>query len=172
MPQPGPSPAGLHGSRTNVGTVLLRRNDKSDGVVACIVFFLYTDVAGRTFFDFIAPRGENVIDAWLRNDIPAGARAEIEVQLLLLRAVPQLERPAAGDMKGRECRGLIEVRVRWRRQQFRLLGYYGPGRAQVTLLIGAREKDGNLEPREACAIALRRITEIEDERGTIREHGS
>jgi hypothetical protein len=128
-------------------------------------------VAIRTFFDFVSARGENVIDAWLRKDIPPGARAEIEAQLLVLRAVPTLERPAAGDMKKRECRGLIEVRVDWRKQQFRLLGYYGPERAQVTLLIGAREKGGNLEPREACAIALRRIGEIESRRGTIREHG-
>lgn len=128
-------------------------------------------MAIRTFYDFVSARGENVIDAWLRNDIPEDARAEIEVQLTLLRDVRTLARPAAGDMKTRECRGLIEIRVKENRQQYRLLAYYGPGRAQVTLLIGAREKGGNLEPRDACSTALGRIKQIETGRGSIREHG-
>jgi hypothetical protein len=128
-------------------------------------------VAIRTFFDFVSTRGENVIDAWLRNDIPAAARAAIEVQLLFLRNVQALTRPAAGDMKGTECRGLIEIRVKENRQQYRLLAYYGPERGCVTLLIGAREKGGKLEPREACSIALGRIKAIENGTGGVREHG-
>jgi hypothetical protein len=128
-------------------------------------------MAVRTFYDFINARGENVIESWLLNDIPKDARAEIEVQLFLLRNVQTLQRPAAGDMKGRECRGLIEIRVRHNRQQYRLLAYYGPQRGQVTLLIGAREKGNKLEPREACSIARRRISDIQEGRGTIREHG-
>lgn len=127
-------------------------------------------MAIRTFYDFMSARGENVIDAWLKNDIPKEARAEIENQLLILRTVPTLQRPDVGDMRQRECRGLIEIRVNWRKQQFRLIGYYGPERSQVTLLIGAREKGNKLEPREACPIALRRIDAIENRTGTIHEH--
>ena len=128
-------------------------------------------MAVRTFYDFVSARGENVIESWLRKDIPPGARAEIEAQLLVLRSVQELTRPAAGDMKRRECRGLIEIRVDWRRQQFRLLGYYGPERSQVTLLIGAREKGDKLEPRDACSTALRRIEAIKNGTGAIHEHG-
>jgi hypothetical protein len=128
-------------------------------------------VAVRTFYDFVSARGENVIEAWLLNDVPKEARAEIEAQLAFLTGVQTLQRPAAGDMTGRECRGLIEIRVGWRRQQFRLLGYYGPERGQVTLLVGAREKDNKLEPRGACSIAQSRIEAIKNGTGAIREHG-
>ena len=128
-------------------------------------------MAVRAFYDFVNARGENVIEAWLLNDIPREARAAIQVQLAFLQNVQQLRRPAAGDMKGRECQGLIEIRVKENRQQYRLLGYYGPGRGQVTLLIGAREKGDRLEPREACSIARGRIADIETGRGSIREHG-
>lgn len=124
-----------------------------------------------TFLNFISARGENVIETWLLNEIPKEARAEIEVQLALLRNVQTLQRPAVGDMKSRECRNLIEIRVKQNRQQFRILAYYGPLRRQVTLLIGAREKGGQLEPREACSIALRRIDDIATGRGSVREHG-
>jgi hypothetical protein len=127
-------------------------------------------MAVRTFFDFVNSRGENVIDTWLRNEIPTEARLAIEAQLIVLQDVKTLTRPAAGDMKGQKCAGLIEVRVRENRQQYRLLGYYGPGRGQVTLLIGAREKNNKLEPREACSIAQKRIRAIEDGTGGICEH--
>lgn len=126
-------------------------------------------MANRTFFDFVSTRGENVIESWLLNDIPKNARAAIEAQLGFLRTVPTFQRPAAGDMKGRECRGLIEIRVKEDRQQYRVLACYGPGRGEVTLLVGAREKDRKLEPRDACATARRRIAAIENGEGTIHE---
>src|SRR5687767_12679186 len=124
----------------------------------------------RTFYDFVNARGENVIEAWMLHNIPPAARAEIEVQLALLRNVQTLTRPAAGFLTEGECRGLIEVRVKENRQQYRILGYHGPGRGQVTLLVGAREKDKRLEPREACSIAHSRIKALATGRGTIREH--
>jgi hypothetical protein len=127
-------------------------------------------VAVWTFFDFVSARGENVIESWLLNDIPKEARAEIDVQLALLRNVQTLQRPAVGVMTRRECRGLIEIRVKQNRQQFRILAYYGPERRQVTLLVGAREKGNQLEPRDACGIALRRIDDIATGRGSVREH--
>lgn len=126
-------------------------------------------MAIRAFFDFVSARGENMIEAWLAT-IPWKARDEINVQLLLLRNVRKLERPDAAQLKGPECRGLIEIRVTVERQRYRPLAYVGPGPGQVTLLVGAKEKGDKFEPKEACAIARRRIDEIKSGRGTIHEH--
>ncbi len=123
----------------------------------------------RTFFDFVSARGENVIETWLA-DIPWEARDEINFQIHLLQNVTSLNRPSVGHLTGQECHGLIEVRVSCKRQRYRPLAYYGPEEGQVTLLIGAREKGGRFEPKDACAIAQRRIKSIESGRGTIHEH--
>lgn len=126
-------------------------------------------MAIRTFFDFVSARGENVIEAWLAA-IPWQARDEINVQLLLLRNVQNLNRPAVGHLQGSECRGLIEIRVTSERQRYRPLAYVGPEAGQVTLLVGAKEKGDKLEPKDACATAWRRIDDIRSGRGTIHEH--
>lgn len=126
-------------------------------------------MALRAFFDFVSARGENVIEAWLAS-IPWQARDEINVQLLLLRNVQSLHRPAVGHLQGPECRGLIEIRVTFQRQRYRPLAYFGPGEGQVTLLVGAKEKGGTFEPKDACAIAWRRVNDINTGRGSIREH--
>lgn len=126
-------------------------------------------MALRTFYDFVSARGENVIDAWLA-PIPWRARDEINVQLRLLRNVQNLNRPAVGHLQGTDCRGLIEIRVTSERQRYRPLAYYGPEDGQIILLVGAREKGGKFEPKDACTIAWRRVNDIKSGRGSIREH--
>ena len=123
----------------------------------------------RTFFDFVNARGENVIGTWL-NGIPWEAKDAIELRFSLLRNVAQLKRPQAGILSGSHCEGLIEIRVTEKGVQYRRLAFYGPGPRQVTLLVGAREKGGKFEPRNACAIAKRHIKSIESGDGTIHEH--
>lgn len=122
-----------------------------------------------TFYDFVSARGENVIEAWLAS-IPWQARDEINVQLAFLRNVRDLVRPAVGHLQGPECRGLMEIRVTSERQRYRPLAYRGPKQGQITLLVGAKEKGGKLEPRDACETAWRRIDDIESGRGSIRKH--
>ena len=123
----------------------------------------------RTFYDYVSARDENVIETWL-NEIPVVAKAEIQVKLLLLRNVHHLTRPDVGFLRGGDCDGLIEIRVKAKNVQYRPLGYYGPGNAQVTLLIGAKEKGGQLEPRTACVTAQRRKGDISEGKASIREH--
>ena len=128
-------------------------------------------MAYRTFHDFISARGENVIHTWLHSKaVPKEARAEINLQIELLKNVLNLERPAVGKLHGPECQGLIEIRVKVRGVQYRPLGYYGPADGQVTLLIGAKEKGGRLEPRTACTTAHERIRQLETGRASTREH--
>lgn len=128
-------------------------------------------MAVRAFFDFISSaRGENVIEAWLAG-LPWQARDEINLQISLLRNVKNLSRPGVGHLQGKECSGLLEIRVAVNGQQYRPLGYYGPEPDQVTMLVGAKEKGGKfVEPRDPCEIAQRRKKEIESKGATVREH--
>ncbi len=46
--------------------------------------------------------------------------------------------------------------------EHRPLGFFGPGRMEYTLLIGATKKGKNYAPREALDSAVRRMDEVEN----------
>ena len=122
-----------------------------------------------TFRDFVTPGGENVIHAWLHAQKPK-ARARINTVIAHLEASPRTE---WGDyIKGLsegECAGLLEIRVTFNNIQYRPLACYGPGRQEVTILLGAIERGDRFEPRSACrtAQANRRLI---TEKGRTVEH--
>lgn len=60
-----------------------------------------------------------------------------------------------------ECVPLGEVRFEVQKVQHRPLGYRGPGPNVFTLTFCATEQSDHFVPRNACAIALSRMTEIE-----------
>lgn len=137
---------------------------------------VYTALRDRAweFRDFVSERGENVIHSWLHGrSFPVAARAEINdlIQLLERRDVGRFTRAdGVGDLR-RECRGLIELRVKVGGVQYRPLGYYGPGDRIVTLLAGATERDRQLTPVDVCATAIARITWVKENAGRYsREH--
>jgi hypothetical protein len=80
----------------------------------------------------------------------------------------ELRMPYVRTLKG-ECDGLFELRIKYKNIQYRPLGCYGPGKNQVTLLMGAIEKGGKFDPLSACKTALLRKVKIH-ETGRIHEH--
>lgn len=126
-------------------------------------------MATRTFYHFVSARGEDVIEAWLA-DIPWQARDAINLRLKVLQNMKLLERPWADYLTEGECKGLIEIRVKVERVQYRPLAFAGPEQGQLTLLVGAREKGKKFEPRNACDTAHQRIAAIQAGRATINEH--
>jgi hypothetical protein len=120
-----------------------------------------------TFRDYVDPSGENVIYTWLHG-LPKAARARINVIVQYLEATPKLGMPYAKVLTG-PCAGLIELRITAHNVQYRPLVCYGPGRREVTLLVGAIEKGGGFEPQSACEIGLARKAQIA-ERGRTCEH--
>ncbi len=125
-----------------------------------------------TFKDFIDGRGENPIRAWLEG-LPEKVRVKFTLRLQYLSAEVVHPRPyvaALHDKKGEPCAGLSEIRLDCDGNAYRPLGYYGPGPGEFTLLVGAREKGGRLEPRGACTQATNRKALIEAEEGHIRDH--
>ena len=122
------------------------------------------------FKDYISERGENVIRRWL-DGLPKRARIKIELRLRYLENVQylNLEPQYVKQLVGYE--GLYEIRVVLDNVQYRPLGCYVPGeRGQFALLIGAVEKGGKLEPRDACDTAVERKGTITFNRSRLHDH--
>jgi hypothetical protein len=131
--------------------------------------------SGWTFCDFRSERGENAIRSWTDGPgRPAKARLNA-----LLRNLEVLERAfTRADKvgllrKGGPCHGqnFIELIIRVGNVQYRPIGWYGPDNRTVTLLVGATERDGEFEPRNACEQAVNRKWLIQgDRRKHLIEH--
>lgn len=123
------------------------------------------------FFDFLDSNGANPIHVWL-GDIPKKAKAKLNVGILHLRATPpgEWKRPFV-DTLDDECTGLVEFRCTHRHVQYRLLGFTHRGR-EVTLVLGAREKNNAFVPANACQIALdrKRIVQEDIERRCAHDY--
>jgi hypothetical protein len=104
------------------------------------------------FCDFIDAAGENVVHAWLHSRaVSVKARMRINRIITHLEAAPSTD---WGDyvktLSGDEYSGLMELRVTVQNVQYRPLMVHGPGRGDVTILLGAIERGGQFEPRTAC----------------------
>lgn len=120
------------------------------------------------FKDFVNQRGDNEIRQWL-NSLPKPARFKIDARIRYLQTVEQLKYPYVEKWTGED--DLYEMRVVFGGDQYRSLGCYGPERREFTLLIGAVEKGGRLEPRDAVRTAIARMALIQDANHTCRHFG-
>ncbi len=109
------------------------------------------------FRDFIYG-GENVIDALL-NDWGDAVRAEFDDLLRYLAITPMGEwtRPKTDKLHGKNYRELREFRVKKNKIKYRLYGFDGPGKGQITLVAGWRKVGGASKERSAHNLALRRM---------------
>jgi hypothetical protein len=113
------------------------------------------------FKNFVSDRGENEIRTWLDfTDIPMRARVKFDLRIRYLQSANQLKYPYVEKWVGEE--DIYEVRVVFGGVQYRSLGCYGVGRQVFTLLIGAVEKSGKLNPRDAVNTAKARMKLIAD----------
>jgi hypothetical protein len=117
-----------------------------------------------TYLDYVDVHGVNRIAEWLKS-LPLGARVEFDSLLITLKPVRILDRPQVGKLgrkHGEDCKGLYEFVVKFGNVQYRPIFFYGPdsARRQITILAGAKERDGKFEPRGICKIALNRMNEV------------
>jgi hypothetical protein len=120
-----------------------------------------------TFRDWVEPDGENVVLTWL-NGLPKRAKARINALIPRLEATQHLGPPHVKPLKG-PCAGLMELRVPCEGVEYRPLCCYGPGRREVTILVGATEVGGKLVPLSACSTAHKRKARLTVE-GLTRDH--
>lgn len=116
-----------------------------------------------TFRVFITERREDVIGTWLEG-LPKKVEAKIDRRIAYLRAIEHWKRPEFDKLTGYD--NLHEIRVVFSGVQYRVIGCYGPGKREFTMLIGAVEKDNKLEPREALKIAVNRSKLINQSKHT------
>jgi hypothetical protein len=124
--------------------------------------------SGWTFFDYVDRNGVNKISEWLQS-IPIGARVEFEALLDILRAKEILTRPQTGRLEGK-CKGLYEFCFKKLNVQYRPLFCYGPGKREITILIGATKKNSRFIPPNVCRTALKRADEVEANTKQVVRH--
>lgn len=112
---------------------------------------------------FITNRGDNEFSLWL-DKLPIKARAKIVRRIRYLEITERWKRPEFDKLAGYE--DLYEIRVVFGGNQYRAVGCYGPARREFTILIGAVEKNDQLEPRKALDIAVYRSKLIDQQKHT------
>lgn len=113
---------------------------------------------------FVSDRGSREIDEWL-DSLPKRAKAKIKKKITYLEIsdTSKWVRPYVCKRKGSDK--IWEIIVQFNNVQYRPLGCFGPKSDEFTLLIGAREKGGRLEPINVIENAeKRRNLILQDER--------
>jgi hypothetical protein len=113
-----------------------------------------------TFRCYISPSGRDVIGDW-RSCQTEPVKAAIDVVLEYLRQRPRDEwRRPDFDLLSGKMRQIGEIRLKEDKRQYRIFGFFGPGRSEFTLLIGASKKGNSYSPKEARVTALKRMAQV------------
>jgi Phage derived protein Gp49-like (DUF891) len=104
---------------------------------------------------YLDDRGNDVIDAWLSGK-PQKVLAKFLDRMGGLRDQPQHRWNGTRTKQLTGYEGLVEVRFKAAKVQYRPIGFFGPGRMEFTLLVGAIEKGGEFIPKNAPDVAQER----------------
>jgi hypothetical protein len=109
------------------------------------------------FYDYIDADGVNVIKFWLDQLDPV-AKAKVITRLSTLEQLDRTEwiRTDYVEILTGDKDGLIAVRIQYKRIQYRLLGWDGPNRGELTLLAPCTEKNDRYIPRSIGDTAFER----------------
>ena len=124
-------------------------------------------MAAWAIFDYVSASGANEIRSWI-DSLPLAAQVRIDTRLRYLAITAVWDAQYVSSRK--DCAGIYEIRVVSSGVQYRPLGYYGPGRREFTLLLGAIEKGGRLQPKGFCETATNRRNIINGDRNRIVPH--
>lgn len=116
---------------------------------------------------FVSNRGDKEFDLWL-NGQPKGAKAKIRKIMTYLEITSIWGRPYAAKRK--DADDIWEIIAGFDNIQYRPLGCFGPNRHEFTLLIGAKEKGGRLDPLDAVEIAKKRRVLVFQDRRYVDEY--
>jgi hypothetical protein len=110
---------------------------------------------------YLTISGRDPVREWYEGLRPTN-RAIVRTDLRYLRDQPpaKWERPWYGTLSKKGCSGLGEVRLKLDKVEWRIIGFFGPGRQEFTMVAIAREKDRKFIPIDTCQIAQARKAEI------------
>ncbi len=113
-----------------------------------------------TFYDYVDGDGANVFHDWLWS-LSKKARAKINTRISDLERLPRADwGDYTGPLVGPGWEGIFEMRFFVDRVRLRPLFCYGPTPESATILLGAVEVGGEIEPRNAARTCQARKVEI------------
>lgn len=83
----------------------------------------------------------------------------VALEFLVQRPRREWRRPEFDLLSGK-FREIGEVRLKVDKKQYRLLGFFGPGRSDFTLLVGSIKKGKNYDPKDALQTAVDRMSQV------------
>jgi hypothetical protein len=116
---------------------------------------------------YITASGVNYFQKWL-DGLPKTAQADIDQRIRLLAATGFWQRPYAAKLKGYD--EIWEIRILSGNVQYRPLGVFALGEKVFSLLIGAIEKGGRFEPKNAPKMAEKRRSLFLENKGHLDEY--
>jgi hypothetical protein len=112
-----------------------------------------------TFRCYVSPNGRDMIEDWYgRQTDQVQAAFDVAREYLVQRPRDEWRRPDFDLLSG-NMREIGEIRLKVDKQ-YRILGFFGPGRSDFTLLIGASKKGKTYNPIKAMETALDRMTQV------------
>ncbi|MCH8842553.1 MAG: hypothetical protein IID61_06190 [SAR324 cluster bacterium] len=119
--------------------------------------------------DYLDRRGRNLVRAWLMEELSEAGRFKLEQRMKTMAAIERTEWPPwASPLVG--FKGILELKLKHERVQYRPLFCYGPNQRQLTFLFGAKEIGDAFSPGDAPHRALTRKSEIERNREQVERH--
>jgi len=116
---------------------------------------------------YISPTGQDMIDDWYkRRSEKVQAALDVALEYLVQRPRDEWRRPQFDLLSGK-MRAIGEIRLKVDKQ-YRVLGFFGPGRSDFTLLIGASKKGTTYDPIDTLETALKRMAEVTTHEGRSR----
>jgi hypothetical protein len=108
---------------------------------------------------YVSPGGRDMIDDWYnRQTDEVRAALDAALEFLVQRPRNEWRRPEFDLLSGK-LREIGEIRLKVHRQ-YRIFGFFGPGRMDFTLLIGASKKGKSYSPRGTLETAFERMKQI------------
>src|SRR2546425_2772036 len=123
-----------------------------------------------TFREFLSSGGRPLISEWYLSLLqPVRAVFDDRLDFLAIHERKDWQLPEFRMLRGKEGKaGLSEIRWESEGTQWRILGFFRPGRMQYTMLIGCTHRQKQYDPRDPLETAIRRKKSVErGERTTI-----
>ena len=119
-------------------------------------------MALRETLDYVGADGTNVIRAWLdgfSEKSRTKVKAKLDIHLGYIRTVPRIRNDYMEKLKG-EDDGIYEIKISYRKVEYRILSCYGPNPGQITMLVPAIEQNDRLRPPGVRRTARERSADI------------
>ena len=108
---------------------------------------------------YVSRTGRDMIDDWCnRQSEDVQAALDVALEYLVQRPRNEWRRPEFDLLSGK-MRAVGEIRLKVDKQ-YRILGFFGPGRSDFTLLIGSSKKGNSYNPTGTLETALKRMSEV------------